>query len=157
VVIDTGDAKEGFISTVKTPVEAPSIGSNKKVIMPGDVIISRLRPYLRQVAFVDQGIAFEENTIIVCSNEFYVIRSINGSSIAYLVPLLLSDEVQEILEASQEGGHHPRFNQNVLENLIIPSELLASKNEVSRRVEKAASLVREGRNIITDLSIAFRH
>lgn len=48
----------------------------------GDVIISRLRPYLRQVAYVDE----DRKEILGASTEFFVIRARNNESIAYLVP-----------------------------------------------------------------------
>ncbi len=42
-----------------------------------DVIISRLRPYLRQAAIIDQGLVADDNvsSMILCSTEFYVLRS----------------------------------------------------------------------------------
>ena len=68
---------------------------------PGDVIISRLRPYLRQVAFVDSDIrGYELSATILCSTEFFVLRAIEQESIAFLVPFLLSQSTQQVLAAS---------------------------------------------------------
>ncbi len=49
LVLDTSDAREGLIVTRKRPVPAAEIGSTKKLAEPGDVIISRLRPYLHKI------------------------------------------------------------------------------------------------------------
>ena len=58
-VLDTGDALAGFARA--TPSTArPDFRSNKKRLRPGDVIVSRLRPYLRQVAYLDASL-FEED------------------------------------------------------------------------------------------------
>ena len=81
----------------------------KKIIKAGDVIISRLRPYLKQVAFVDKVLC-EHYDSVLCSTEYFVLRSKDQHiSIAFIVPVLLSREVQNMLISSQEGGHHPRF------------------------------------------------
>jgi hypothetical protein len=147
LVFDTGDASDGMILARKSLVPQNSIGSIKKVVQPGDVIISRLRPYLRQVAYIDEGI-FEQIGIkipLLCSSEFFVLRSKNRESIAYIVPLLLSNDIQIVLSASQEGGHHPRFNRETLMTLPLPSLIYNNheiiSNEVKNSVEKARQAV----------------
>ena len=141
LVLDTGDAREGIILANKPTVPGTELGSSKKRVQPGDVIISRLRPYLRQVAYVDPGL-ISDGVEIACSTEFYVLRSREADSIAFLVPLLLSRGAQEILNASQEGGHHPRFNLSALESLRVPSEVLAHRAQLSETVINAVEAAR---------------
>lgn len=127
--IDTCDAHDGVLSIPDMP---SLIKSNKKRIQFGDVIISRLRPYLKQIAFVDsrqEGLA--------CSTEFYVLRSKDERSIAFLVPFLLSDSVQLVFASSVEGSQHPRFKEKDLMNLMIPEELLTNRDRISAEVEAA--------------------
>lgn len=149
VVLDTGDAQEGLLRVRRGPTPPAEIGSAKKRLQPGDVIISRLRPYLRQVAYVDPGaydtVADVETAPIdlVCSTEFYVLRGRNDLDLAFLVPWLLSDPVQEVLAASQEGGHHPRFSQSTLEGLGIPASLLQGRSEASAEVRNAVASARQ--------------
>jgi hypothetical protein len=138
LVLDTSDVREGLVVGQKGLVDGSEIGSAKKVAEPGEVIVSRLRPYLRQVGFVDAGILnYGAGVQLAFSTEFYVLRSMSGASIAFLVPLLLSEPVQQVLAASQEGGHHPRFNESVLLDLPVPRRLLEQRAEVSRQVERA--------------------
>ena len=141
LVLDTGEVREGIIRTNKNPVSTSNIGSAKKRVLPGDVIISRLRPYLRQVAYVDHLLlnAFPNTVEILCSTEFFVLRSLNSQSIAFLVPYLLSEGVQKMLSASQEGGHHPRFNIKTLQTVPIPDDIIANRDKVSSEVETAAN------------------
>lgn len=145
LVFDTGDASDGMILSRKSLVPQNSIGSIKKVVQPGDVIISRLRPYLRQVAYIDEGIFDQIGTEIplLCSSEFFVLRSKNLESIAYLVPLLLSNEIQIVLSASQEGGHHPRFNRETLMTLPLPSSIYDKHEIISREVENSVKKARQ--------------
>ena len=146
LVLATGDAQNGIIKTTKPPCAGCDIGSAKNRIRPGQVIISRLRPYLRQVAWIDPGLVAHKKRHIelLCSTEFYVLDSEKAESIAFLVPFLLSQRVQGVLAASQEGGHHPRVNERTLNSLPIPTSLLERREELSARVEYAVSMARLG-------------
>jgi hypothetical protein len=169
VVLDTGDAREGIV-TAKRPVAAGEMGSAKKLLRAGDVIVSRLRPYLRQVALVDAGPALgggAEPVLggggaetgggagIACSTEFHVLRRRGDASIAFLVAFLLSDGAQSALAAGVEGGHHPRFSQAALEELVVPDEVLAAREDLSARVEAAIAAARRGeRELAAAIAIA---
>lgn len=145
LVLATGDARDGIMRPTVPPCDGAAIGSTKNRIRPGQVVISRLRPYLRQVAWIDAGLqeSMEGHVELVCSSEFYVLDSKDGASIAFLVPFLLSRRVQSVLAASQEGGHHPRFNERTLKFLPIPTLLLERRDELSARVELAVSQARQ--------------
>ncbi|OIQ50554.1 Type I restriction modification DNA specificity domain protein [Pseudodesulfovibrio hydrargyri] len=145
LVLDTNDASEGVIFTRKTCVSGPEVGSSKKIIHAGDIIISRLRPYLRQVAYVDDALfhLHEGNYRIICSTEFYVLAP-KESSIGFLVPYLLSSVIQDSLQASTEGGHHPRFSVDTLLKLPIPEDLLAMSNNLSDSTLRHVNMFREG-------------
>ncbi len=152
LVLDTSDAQEGVVLCRKNTVSLAEVGSTKKSVEPGCVIISRLRPYLRQVALVDDDIpGWNQNIRLLCSTEFFVLRSANSSSISFLVPFLLSEPVQTVLAASQEGGHHPRFNQNTLLELPVPRVLIERREEDSARVEKAVAMFRQYERLTNNL------
>jgi hypothetical protein len=144
LVLDTGDARVGVISTERDPGPGEQVlGSTKKRVRAGDVIISRLRPYLRQVGYVDKAIA-QGGSEIAVSTEFLVLRSNDDESIAFLVPLLLSARVQTALAAAQEGGHHPRFSESTLGRIGIPEATLVRRDELSRTIEEAVTHIRRG-------------
>lgn len=115
-VLDTGNAREGLldITILGDPVSGRT--SNKKIIRDGDVIISRLRPYLRQVTFIPPGTCDLLGVDhLYCSTEFFVLRSLEeGRNIAGLVAWLLSEPIQEMLSAAATGGHHPRISIDLL-------------------------------------------
>lgn len=151
LVLDTSDIREGIVIGRKQPVVGIEVGSAKKEVIAGDVIISRLRPYLRQVAFVDKEIPNAQNTRILCSTEFFVLRSINNLPIAFLVPFLLSSKIQEVLKASQEGGHHPRFIESTLLTLPIPKKLLSQREMISEVIKNSINLYRASEKAIADM------
>jgi hypothetical protein len=151
LVLDTSHAHEGTITRPKQTVKGSDIGSAKKVAGRRDVIISRLRPYLRQVAFVDDEIISSSDDVkLICSTEFFILRSIDNRSIAFLVPFLLSSAVQTVLAASQEGGHHPRFDEATLLSLPIPAGMLEKRDSISEAVERSIKLYREAEKIMAD-------
>jgi Type I restriction modification DNA specificity domain. len=149
-VLDTGDVFEGRIRGDKDI--AYSIKSQKKIIQAEDVIISRLRPYLRQVGFVDKTLIekFHPDTIFCCSTEFYVLSPKKSESIAFLVPYLLSDSIHRILCNSVEGSQHPRFNEEVLLSLIIPETILKKREHLSKQVIEAIKRYRDYEETIYD-------
>ena len=141
LVLDTSDAREGIATCRRNRVT--EIGSSKKIFQVGDVIISRLRPYLRQVAYIDASVSTPSTAALLCSTEFFVLRSVDKQSIAFLVPFLLSAQVQRVLAASQEGGHHPRVRESALLTLPLPSSLLDSRAAASCSVERSVALYRQ--------------
>lgn len=149
VVLDTSDVREGFVIGKKQPSAAKDIGSTKKIFQQNDVLISRLRPYLRQVAIVDEGFANRFNNYeLACSTEFFVLRSLTDEPLDFLVPYLLSDKVQNALFAAQEGGHHPRFDASVLLSIPIPESLIQQRIVISESVRLAALAYRNSEELI---------
>lgn len=131
IQINTSDAMGGYLN-INSEVN-DSINSNKKILRKGDVVISRLRPYLRQVAYVDE----DRKEILGASTEFFVIRARNNESIAYLVPFLLSQPAQLVFENSVEGSQHPRFKEEDVLNLRIPKNIYDERVNISKRVIEA--------------------
>lgn len=144
LVLDTTHAYEGFVLYRHAPGTPDDIGSAKRRLRPGDVIISRLRPYLRQVAFVDDALfsLTEGGNAVVASTEFYVLRAKGSVPAAALVPYLLCEGVQSALAASQEGGHHPRFTRDTLANLPLPEWIFEEAATVTLGIRSLADSVR---------------
>lgn len=139
LVLDTGNSDRGlFILPFNTGEGRAQRVSNKKIVPEGAVLISRLRPYLQQVVYVPHGICHLLGVSgIVCSTEYYVLESKEPwRHIGFLVPWLLSKEVQSVFEQATTGGHHPRFNDDLLLRLSIPDRILSNRDEVSTEVER---------------------
>jgi type I restriction enzyme M protein len=138
VVFDTTHAREGLLDVraALRASEAPS--SAKKLVRPGDLLVSRLRPYLRQIAFVHPALIEEcAGRAMACSTEFYVLSpTTTGESLAFLLPWLLGADAQAVLAAAQEGGHHPRVPRETLLALRIPIARIRARRAVSGRVER---------------------
>ena len=153
-VLDTGNAREGLldITILGNPVSGRT--SAKKVVRDGDVIVSRLRPYLRQVTYIPPGTCQVLGVDrLYCSTEFFVLRSREESrNIAGLVAWLLSQPIQDMLSAAATGGHHPRVSVDLL--LTSPVEDWYLGVEVS---EKIADVLRSHIEGQRKLLILLRH
>jgi SAM-dependent methyltransferase len=131
VVVDTTHAKDGLLDLVSAARVTDAPKSNKKRALEGDLIISRLRPYLRQVALVTAA-------EVAVSTEFYVLRPKKpDDDLAWLLPFLLSSRTQSLLAAAQEGGHHPRVPRASLFALRVPTSFAETRKKTSRTVRTA--------------------
>jgi hypothetical protein len=125
-------------------VAPEKMGSAKRRVQAGDVIVSRLRPYLRQVALIDEALfqLAPGGNAVVTSTEFFVIRGRPGFAAAGLIPFLLSEPVQAALAAGQEGGHHPRFGKDLLLSLPVPEGVVCTAPQTAQQMFHLAAAIR---------------
>ena len=138
VVLDTSHARDGILDVAGALRDGAGTKSAKKGVARGDLIVSRLRPYLRQIALVHpSALAVAGERPLALSTEFYVLAAKDGKDLAFLVPFLLSDAAQASLAAAQEGGHHPRVPRTSLFALRVPRALVTARARSSRAVNEA--------------------
>ncbi|WP_413285237.1 hypothetical protein [Vibrio sp. MA40-2] len=137
LVLDTSCADKGLLhiapflfATSKTSK------SYKKRVEEGVVLVSRLRSYLMQVTYIPHGIKQRLDVdTLYCSTEFYILKpKVKGDDIAFLVPWLLSESVQKIFTDATVGGHHPRFGDDLLMSLRIPTYYIDNKQQLNDKV-----------------------
>jgi type I restriction enzyme, S subunit len=117
---DVTDALQPILDDETEPVATKTIGSIKKMFKDGDVAISRLRAYLREIAVVRTS-----GTVpAVGSSEFIVLRPRDPKSNAIapetLLTFLRCAVVQTILKWCQDGSQHPRFSEGDPLSIPIP-------------------------------------
>jgi hypothetical protein len=138
IVLDTTHAKDGLLDIAAAVRAGAAPKSAKKLARGGDLIVSRLRPYLRQIAVIHPGalaIVGGARPLAV-STEFYVLAPRDeGDDLGFLLPFLLGERAQAILAAAQEGGHHPRVPRSSLLALRVPDALVRQRRKLSEKVE----------------------
>ena len=136
VVLDTSHARDGILDVAGALRDGAGGKSAKKRAEAGDLAVSRLRPYLRQIALVHpNALALARGRPLALSTEFYVLAPRTpGDDLAFLVPFLLSKDTQTALAGAQEGGHHPRVPRSSLFALRVPRSLLRARVRTSRAV-----------------------
>ncbi|WP_148654310.1 hypothetical protein [Paraburkholderia caribensis] len=129
---DVTDALVPLLDAEKGPSFAADIGSMKKVFKDGDVAISRLRAYLKEVAVVRTG----DDIPSVGSSEFIVLRP-KGTAISpeTLMVFLRSAPVQTILKWCQDGSQHPRFSESDLLSISVPDAVAEVSVQITKIVE----------------------
>jgi len=139
IVLDTSHARDGILDVAGALRDGAGGKSAKKRALEGDLVVSRLRPYLRQIALVHpSAVALARRRPLALSTEFYVLAPrAPFEDLAFLVPFLLSMEVQGALAGAQEGGHHPRVPRSSLFALHVPRSILRKRAKTSSAVTEA--------------------
>jgi restriction endonuclease S subunit len=142
---DLTDALSGFLDDTLEPTTAAQIGSTKKAFAPGDLVISRLRSYLKEIAIVLPG----GETPLVGSSEFIVLRpKQNALPVEALLVYLRSPYVQTILKWCQDGSNHPRFDEKELLAIPVPDKVMSIGKELTAKVKNALTARRESRRLL---------
>ncbi|HVT58930.1 MAG TPA: hypothetical protein VHR45_11060 [Thermoanaerobaculia bacterium] len=148
---DLTDALEAYLDDAKEPTIAAEVGSIKKCLQAGDVVISRLRSYLREIAVVRAS----PNLPCVGSSEFIVLRPRSGRlSAETLMVFLRCPVVQTVLKWSQDGSNHPRFTEEDLLAIPLPDRVQEAQAEVNRFSRLAFAANRESANLLQQASRA---
>ena len=97
-------------------------------------MVSRLRSYLKEIAIVqpsDAGIQ------MVASTEYIVLRPKSAAELPVeaLMIYLRSKLPQMVFKWSQDGSHHPRFDERELLRLPVPRVLLTQANDYVSAVQ----------------------
>lgn len=122
---DLTDALDPFLDPKKPTTVPEAIASTKKALAAGDLVVSRLRSYLREIAVVLPS----DGVTAVASTEFIVLRPKNETtlSVEALLIYLRSRLPQIVFKWSQDGSNHPRFGERELLNLPVPRALIAGQ------------------------------
>jgi len=144
---DLTDALSYFLDDQLDPIPLHELGSTKKRIANGDIVVSRLRSYLKEIALVTGC-----NEIpCVGSSEFIVLRPISRQvKPEALLVYLRSPIVQKIVKWSQNGSNHPRFEENELLKIKVPDTLLVIQDTLKDIVIEMLSLKRESTRLLEE-------
>ena len=124
------DNRQNKITEVKTiaVIDAPSRASRK--VKFGDTLFSMVRPYLKNIAFVD-----EEYSNCIASTGFYVCSPNEALFPKYLFYLMVSDYVVQGLNKYMKGDNSPSINNEDITNFIFPLPPLAEQHRIVEKIE----------------------
>ena len=137
--IDAVDNKNNVVANPKhLPVStAPSRAS--RGLQSGDTLFSSVRPYLRNIAFIDER--FED---CIASTGFHVCRPSEALEPRFLFYVMLSSFVVDGINAHMKGDNSPSVNDKDIVSYPIPLPPLA---EQKRIVEKLDGMLNEATRI----------
>lgn len=144
---DLTEALQPFLDESVSPAPAASIGSTKKRLRPGDLVVSRLRSYLKEIAVVLRANGYP----MVGSTEFIALRPRKGAIRAEaLLVYLRSRYVQTVLKWCQDGSNHPRFDEKELLNLRVPQVVADVQDRLAAKLCEAIDARREARRLLDE-------
>lgn len=135
--IDT-DAVNNKLNIIDNPKsllvkEAPSRASRK--LHKGDVLFSMVRPYLKNIAFVEDIFADA-----IASTGFYVMTQIGMYNPKFLYYMVLSPYVIDGLHYYMKGDNSPSINTTDVDNFVYPLPPLEEQEEIIKKVEELLPL-----------------
>jgi restriction endonuclease S subunit len=144
---DLDDALRFFLDDIQ-PMPSHELGSMKKRFKRGDVVVSRLRSYLKEIAIVETSL--EANC--VGSSEFIVLRPTETKQLSpeLLVVYLRSSPIQKILKWCQNGSNHPRFNEEELLSIKVPEHIFIVQDEINRIIQNAVQCHNDAKQLLED-------
>ena len=102
----------------------------------GDVLFSIVRPYLRNIAFVDDKFSH-----CIASTGFYVCRPSEGLYPQYLFKLMLSDYVVMGLNTFMKGDNSPSIRASDIQEYLIPLPPLAEQKRIVAKIEELQTAI----------------
>jgi len=144
---DLTDALRFFLDDDVKLVSTYELGSTKKRFQSGDVVVSRLRSYLKEIAIV----AASGSANCVGSSEFIVLRAKTKTvSPELLLVYLRCSLVQRVLKWCQDGSNHPRFRESELLNLKLPDRILGIQGDINRLIQDSIQVHRDARRLLEE-------
>lgn len=150
--IDAIDNKQQLVREPKiTPTEkAPSRASRE--VQKDDVIISMVRPYLKNIAYITEDLAD-----CIASTGFYVCRCKDGLYSRYLYEYLRSKKAVDYLMKFMKGDNSPSIRKEHLlgMKIDIPSteEQIEISNIINRTMEHEEQVKTLGLSVIDSIEV----
>ena len=129
--VDAVNNKLHVIDNAKTiPVPNAPSRANRK-LHNGDVLFSMVRPYLKNIAMVD-----EEYCNAIASTGFYVLTPSVGVNPNYLFYMMLSSYVVDGLTRFMKGENSPSINTIHIENHLYPLPPYEEQQRIVAKVDE---------------------
>ena len=121
------------------------IKGDKTKFCKGDILYSKLRPYLRKILIAPQD--------GICSSELVPFSCYKQECNLYLIYLLKSSYIDYTVNNATYGMKMPRVSTDTMVNLLVPLPPLAEQKRIVAKVEELLPLVEKYKKAYSELEI----
>lgn len=132
--VDMADVASGGIGTWVAG-EAADRQGEAFIANPGDVVIGKLRPYLRK--------GFSPDETVTCSTEFLVLTPKPGWDTRFLMYFLLAPGFTAFADATVEGAKMPRTSWDSVRDFALPRFSLERQRAVARLLDRECARLQD--------------
>lgn len=148
--VDSIDNKNQRVREVKSVLVINAPSRARRSVRKNDVIISLVRPYLRNIALIE-----EEDEWAIASTAFYVCRS-NGR----IVPRFLYEYLRGVMATSflnsyTKGDNSPSVKSTDFEKMPIPLPPLDEQKRIADKVERLLNKINQAKQLIEEAKETF--
>lgn len=138
-ILDLEDIKAGGELLTKTRANKKQFAGEKTVFKSGQVLYSKLRPYLKKILVADEdGISTPE---LISFDVF------GGILPQYIVYCLLDSFTNRAIEMRSYGIKMPRIDVGFMINLPVPIPPVSEQQYIIEKLKKAFALIDEANNL----------
>jgi len=134
-LLDLEDIEKGGRLLQKNKVKDKKAVGDKTVFHKGDILYSKLRPYLLKVLTVDQD--------GICTPELIPFKMYGGIVNEYIVNYLKSPYVDQEINRVTYGVKMPRVGTETMVNFIVPLPPIAEQHRIVAKVDELMEKIDE--------------
>lgn len=131
-LLDLEDIEKGGRLLTKKRVCETNAKGDKTLFYKGNILYSKLRPYLLKVLEVESD--------GICTPELIPFSMYGGINNAYIISFLKSPYVDYIINSVTYGAKMPRVGTDTMINLCVPLPPLAEQHRIVAKLEKLLPL-----------------
>jgi type I restriction enzyme, S subunit len=144
--VDAIDNKTQSVREVKELEIKQAPSRAKRKVSENDVIISLVRPYLKNIAFLN-----EQNHKLVASTAFYVCTSSDILYPKYLYFFLCSNYVTQYLIKNTRGDNSPSVRSTDFEKMPIPIPPYKEQQIITEKLERLLGKIEQVKGLINPI------
>ncbi|SNS86913.1 type I restriction enzyme, S subunit [Bacillus sp. OK838] len=148
--VDAIDNKTQSVSQVKEIEIALAPSRAKRRVSKNDVIISLVRPYLKNIALIN---IWDDK--LVASTAFYVCTPRKILSSNYLYSYLCSIYATQYLIKHTRGDNSPSVRSKDFEKMPLPVPPLYEQKRISEKIERLLGKIEEAKQLIEEVKESF--
>ncbi|NOL34821.1 restriction endonuclease subunit S [Bacillus altitudinis] len=148
--VDAIDNKKQLVRQIKEVEITLAPSRAKRKVSKDDVIISLVRPYLKNIAHID----IEDNKL-VASTAFYVCTPKKILNSSYLYSYLCSNYATQYLIDHTRGDNSPSVRSTDYEKMPLPLPPVNEQKRIAEKVERLLSKIEEAKQLIEEAKETF--